>query len=120
MTYNVCTDVAAHSSGEQSHAEIWGRIGKVTSRGGDDHRPRQQKLTAWQSNATRNQTILLQQKKGAVLKSAQDISSAPTSIFEGPILSTEKTTLLRIRTKSLSLILEPYGVKNTFLWSGYY
>ena len=32
----------------------WGRIGKVTSRGGSDynHRPRHQ-LTVWQSNATR-------------------------------------------------------------------
>ena len=36
----------------------WGRIGKVTSRGGSDynHRPRHQ-LTVWQSNATRTCTV---------------------------------------------------------------
>ena len=36
----------------------WGRIGKVTSRGGSEynHRPRHQ-LTVWQSNATRTCTV---------------------------------------------------------------
>jgi len=47
-------EVPGDSSGEQSHAEKWGRIGKVTSRGGtEDHRPRRHKLTVEQSNAAR-------------------------------------------------------------------
>jgi len=50
-SYRICTHVADDGSGEQSHAEIWGRIGKVTSRGGICHRPRQPRLTVWRSNA---------------------------------------------------------------------
>ena len=42
-------EVPEDSSGEQSHAEKWGRIGKVTSRGGlpYDHRLQRQKPTVW-------------------------------------------------------------------------
>jgi len=42
-------EVPGDSSGEQSHAEKWGRIGKVTSRGGFiyDHRPQRWKPTVW-------------------------------------------------------------------------
>ena len=42
-------EVPEDSSGEQSHAEKWGRIGKVTSRGGFiyDHRPQREKPTVW-------------------------------------------------------------------------
>jgi hypothetical protein len=45
----------------------WGRIGKVTSRGGSDynHRPRHQ-LTVWQSNATR--TLRVQSKASPVVE----------------------------------------------------
>lgn len=48
----------------------------------NDHRQWQQKLTAWQSNATVNPGFP-QQKRAALQRSAQVFSSAPTSNSKG-------------------------------------